>query len=87
MTGQGPSGQIVLSYLTAVVFGPWSFDGGPAGGVLRAQVISVDKYRVQQTPLSVSIHMGKATWRRPVVDLSITGQSLTATLGPVETAR
>ena len=87
MTGQGPSGQIVLSYLTAAVFGPWSFDGGPQGGTLRASVVSVDPYRITQTPLSVSIHLGTTTWRRPVVDLTITGSSLVATLGPAASAQ
>lgn len=84
MKGTGPSGLIVHVYAPAVTFGRWSCDADQQGGTLTAEIVSVDNYRIKQRPLYTSIAMGRATWRRPVMDVQISGKTLTATLGAVE---
>lgn len=76
----GHEGQVRWSYLPAVIFGPWSFDGNGKGGTLTAQIVSRDEFRLQQRPLVVVVPAGRAQWRWSVTDLQISGTTLTATV-------
>ena len=75
---RGHRGEVRWSYLPAVTFGPWSFDGDSRSGTLTAQVVSCDEFRVSQTPLVVVVPAGRAEWRWSVDDLQISGEALTA---------
>ncbi len=76
----GREGQIRWSYLPAVTFGPWRYEGHGGSGTLTAEIVSRDEYRVQQTPLVAIVPMGRAEWRWTVRDLQIHGSSLTASV-------
>ena len=76
----GAQGEIRWSYLPAVVFGPWTFEGGAGEGTLTAQIVSRDEFRLQQAPLVVVVPAGRATWRWSVRDLQISGDRLTVSV-------
>lgn len=74
----GHRGEIVWVYLTAVTFGPWTYQGQGGTGTLTAQIVSRDEYRLKQQPLEVVVPAGRAEWRWRVSDLQISGTTLTA---------
>ncbi len=76
----GHQGQIRWEYLPAVTFGPWSMTGHGTVGTLKAQIVSVNEFRVKQTPLVAVVPAGRAEWRWSVRNLQISGSSLTATV-------
>ena len=78
LTLEGYEGQIKWSYLTAVTFGPFRFEGDDRGGTLTAQIVSCDEYRMHQHPLTAVVPAGRATWQWSVSDLQISGTTLTA---------
>ncbi len=80
LTAQGHEGQIKWSYLPAITFGPWRYEGEGSTGTLTAEIVSCDEYRVQQTPLVAIVPMGRAEWRWSVRDLQVHGSSLTASV-------
>lgn len=75
---QGTEGEIRWVYLPAVVFGPWKYEGQGTTGTLTAQVVSRDEFRIGQRPLVAIVPMGRATWRWSVINLQISGTTLTA---------
>lgn len=74
----GHEGELRWVYLPAVIFGPWSFTGDMVGGTLTARVVSCDEFRMQQRPLAAVVPMGRAEWRWSVIDVQISGDTLTA---------
>jgi hypothetical protein len=78
LTIEGHAGQIKWSYLPAVTFGPFRFEGDGTGGTLTAQIVSCDNFRVNQRPLVAVVPAGRATWQWSVSDLQISGSTLTA---------
>lgn len=76
----GHIGEIRWSYLPAVVFGPWAFEGDGTGGTLTAQIVRCDEFRLAQSPLVVVVPAGRAEWRWSVRDLQIHGGALTASV-------
>jgi hypothetical protein len=79
---RGAHGEVRWEYLPAVTFGPWSYEADgdvPGSGTLHAQVVRCDEFRVQQQPLVVVVPAGRASqWRWSVLDLQISGDTLTA---------
>jgi hypothetical protein len=80
LTASGHEGRIKWSYLPAITFGPWRYEGEGSSGTLTAEIVSCDEYRVTQTPLVAVVPMGRAEWRWSVRDLQIHGSSLTASV-------
>jgi hypothetical protein len=75
-TIRGEAAVIRWGYRQAVALGSWTLDDG----VLTAQIVSVDTFRVSQSPLTLVI--GSVT--KPITGLQIAGGTLTARLGPQE---
>jgi hypothetical protein len=75
---KGAHGVIKWSYLPAVTFGPWRYDGDMRSGTLTAQIVSCDEFRANQTPLVAVVPAGRAEWRWTVRDLQISGSTMTA---------
>lgn len=81
MTMTGMSASVKWGRRDAVIVGAWSMTGHPeGGGTLTASVVSSDAFRVTQAPLTF-VHPN-GTWAWPVLSLQITGNTLTALLGP-----
>lgn len=80
LTISGTSGTVKWSYLPAIVFGPWSYEGEGSQGTLTAQIVSCDEYRLQQRPLTAVVPAGRVEWRWTVLDLQISGTTLRATV-------
>lgn len=80
ITAKGHYGELRWVYHSACRFGPWSYVGEGRTGTLTAQIVSVDEYRVQQTPLVAVVPAGRAEWRWNVTDLQINGATMTATV-------
>jgi hypothetical protein len=76
----GHRGEIRWSYLPAVVFGAWKFEGDGKGGTLEAQIVSCDEFRAQQRPLVVVVPTQRTEWRWAVIDLQISGTTLVASV-------
>lgn len=68
-------------YLPAVVFGPWRIEAD-GETTLTGTLVSVDGYRVTQVPLVAVVQIGRTRLTYPVVDLQLSGSTVTATLGP-----
>lgn len=83
MTYRGATGEIRWAYATAVVFGPWRLElDQPGSGTLTGNVVSVDEYRAAQTPLRVVLTVGRGRLIYPVVEMVLSGPTITATVGP-----
>lgn len=80
ITAKGHQGQIKWSYLPAMTFGPWSYQGMGRTGILTAQIVSRDEYRMNQRPLVAVVPAGRAEWRWSVTDLQINGDTVTASV-------
>lgn len=77
----GVQGTLWWSHYAAATLHPWTLvrDGGV--WTLTATVVTVDAYRASQRPLTFVTPNG---CRWPVIELQMTGVSLTAMLGPME---
>lgn len=51
---------------------------------VSATVVSSDAFRIAQRPLAFIAPHAKGVWRWPIQELQISGDSLTASLGPPE---
>jgi hypothetical protein len=80
LNATGHEGQIKWSYLPAITFGPWRYEGQGSTGTLTAEIVSCDEFRVSQKPLVAVVPMGRAEWRWSVRDLQVHGSSLTASV-------
>ncbi len=77
---RGATGELRWSYLTAVVFGPWSIEGS----TLTGTIVSVDTFRSAQAPLTAVVTIGKQRLAYPVEDVTLTGSTISAHLGPMK---
>lgn len=84
MTIRGATGELRWRYLPAAVFGPWQLVTDSAGGTLTADLVSVDRFRASQAPLTVVVPLGRRSQSWRVLTLQMTGTSLTATVSPLE---
>ena len=80
VTAKGHHGELRWVYHRAATFGPWSYVGHGRTGTLTAQIVSVDEYRMSQSPLIAVVPAGHAEWRWNVTDLQINGDTLTASV-------
>lgn len=74
---RGATGELCWSYLTAVVFGPWSIEES----TLTGAIVSVDSFRASQAPLMIVVTLGKQKIRYPVESVTLTASTITANLG------
>jgi len=82
---KGPVAELRWSYRRAASLGAWSLDATGDRGRLTAQVLKADAYQVSQRPIVFVVpRPGGHVWRWPVTELSITGTTLSASLGPQE---
>jgi hypothetical protein len=84
-TMRGGSGEVRWSYHRAASLGSWTMTIKPGESTLTASVLTSDAFKVSQQPLTFVVPRpnGK-TWRWPVTVLQISGNALTASLGPRE---
>lgn len=80
MTLRGATGEVRWSYLTAVTFGPWRIETDES--TLTGTLVSVDGYRATQAPLVAAVMIGRKRLTWPIEDLQISGERVTARLGP-----
>jgi hypothetical protein len=81
ITADGPTGQIRWSYMPALTFGRWRYDGtGHSGTLTSAQVLDCDEFRLRQSPLVVVVPMGRAEWRWSVDAVQVSGETVTVTV-------
>lgn len=85
VTVGGPAGIVRWGYHCAASLGRWTVTQDESGHQLTAEVVSADAFKVSQRPLTFVVdRQAGAAWRWPVVSLQVTGQTLTASLGPME---
>jgi hypothetical protein len=81
------TGQIAAvrwGYRPVASLARWTFTGDNNGGTFTAQVTSHDAFGLDQAPLVVVVPTEKTQWRWPVRDITVTGSSLSAAVGPRE---
>jgi len=80
---KGVTGEIRWSYLPAAVFGPWRVETqeDTALSTLTGTLVSVDGYRVTQSPLVAVVSVGRRRLTWPITDMQISGDTITAVLG------
>lgn len=78
----GTGGELRCKWQRAAVLSSWTVTKGESGFVLSGTLVN-SNFWVSQQPLSFVAPKGL---RWPVVSLEMTGASLTATLGPMESA-
>lgn len=78
----GASGAVRWGYHVAARIGRWTIseDGQTVVGALEAHAEMV----CAQSPLVFVVDAGKGQWRWPVRDLTVTGATVTLTVGPRE---
>lgn len=81
MTITGANGVLQWGYHRAAQVPQWSVIREEGQWTLSGTVESVDAFRVTQRPLKF---VTPNNWRWPIVELQMTGASLTAVLGPKE---
>lgn len=79
---KGAAAELRWGYHRAATLGAWSVGGTPGAWTFTATVVEADTFRVSQRPLKVVTPNG---WHWPVFTLQMTGTSLTAVVGPMET--
>ncbi len=78
---RGEAGDVRHVYHRAAQLGAWTMDGG----TLKAQVRSVDPFRLKQTPLVFEVRRpGGAVWSWPLRDVVVTGAEFSARVSDEE---
>ncbi len=77
----GVSAELKWEYHKVATLTGWKVEGKPGAWRLSASLQDVDDYRLSQRPLVIVTPNGW-TWR--VLELQITDQALTASIGPKE---
>ena len=77
---KGQAGVIRWGYQTAATVGAWTIENGVTGCDLTATVESVDHFRLSQVPLTFEANVGTGRWRWPVESVTVTEQTLIASL-------
>lgn len=79
----GPTGVIRWGYRPAITLGAWTL----ADGILTGPITHRDPIASTQRPLMFCIPRPSGSfWKWPIEALEFAGSTLTATLGPQETA-
>lgn len=73
---RGTEAEIRHGYHRAARLGSWTL----ASGRLNAQLVQQDGFRLQQSPLSLTVKRGSAIWTWRVVDVVAMGRELSATV-------
>jgi len=85
MTIRGVQGKLMWSYRTAANLHDWTVTTEGAERALSATLGPTDSFAVSQRPLKFVATHGTRSWRWPIMALQMSGASLTAVLGPLET--
>lgn len=81
----GVDGCIRWGYHTAATVHGWSVAHDEHGRVLTATVTNADTFRLSQRPLVFEMSHAKGVTRWRIIELQMSGASLSARLGPRET--
>ena len=85
LTLTGAEAAIRWGYHVACLVTTWTLTQGDGAPTLTATIAHSNTYRLSQRPLVFMVaRYGGIIWRWPIVELQITGASLSATLGPKE---
>lgn len=81
---RGVSGRVQWGYQVAAILPTWELTGNADGGTVTGPAVSLDTFRVSQRPLVFVVPRAKGSWRWPLIEgtLQITGDTLTASVGP-----
>lgn len=82
---KGVDGSIRWSYHTAATLHGWSLERDEHGRLLTATVTNADIFRISQRPLVFEMPHANGVTRWRIIELHISGASLSARLGPRET--
>jgi hypothetical protein len=80
----GDEAAIRWGYHRAAALRAWTVAQGDGSCVLTATIQTADHYRLSQQPLVFEVQRPASVWRWPILELQVSGVSLTATLGPKE---
>lgn len=81
---RGKDASLKWEYYPAADLRNWTITSDEGGRTLTATVLQSDAYRLSQRPLVFAARHPKGTWKWSVLELQISGASLTAKLGPRE---
>lgn len=83
MTVRGLDARLQWGYYAAGTLGAWSVTTAEDGRVtLTATVVSTDAFRVSQRPLVFVAPHARGVWSWPILELQVSGATLSARLGP-----
>lgn len=77
----GAAAELRWGYAVAAILGAWSVVGRPGAWIFTAEIARSDSFRIAQSPLTVVTPNG---WRWIVDSLTITGETLKASISPME---
>lgn len=80
----GVVGALRWGYHDAGSLRDWAISRDGGVSTLTATVDRIDTLRIAQRPLTFTVAHPAGVWRWPVLNISIEGASLRATLGPKE---
>ena len=86
LTLTGDAAIIRWQYHVAAQVTAWTLTPGDGGLTLSGSLGVANHYRLSQRPLVFVLAQAGTTHRWPIQELQITGVSLSATLGPKESA-
>ena len=86
LTLTGAEAVIRWGYHVACGVTSWTLTGDGGALTLSGSVVKADHYRMSQRPLVFVVTRNGVTLRWPILELQIAGASLSATLGPKESA-
>jgi len=86
VTVRGVDARLVWGYLPAGTLGAYTVTRESGRWTLTATVVTSDAFRVAQHPLAFVAPHTHGAWRWPIATLSIVDGTLTASLGPPESA-
>lgn len=76
MRASGLTAEIRWVYQTAATVGPWQLERG----LFTGQIVSGDRFRLTQKPLTLLIPKRGRPWEWPITSITVTGDTLTATV-------
>ena len=81
---RGATGSILLGPATAATLGPWSIWNARGVWHLSASAVRVDPFLIRQSRLGFTAPRPHGFWFWPVVSITVSGQSVRATLNSPE---
>jgi hypothetical protein len=85
LTLKGVDGSIRWGYHTAATIRGWALERDEQGRLLTATVTHADTFRLSQRPLVFEMPHANGVTRWRIIELQISGASLSARLGQRET--